>query len=172
LVEITASLVLQIVQTIGILVGIIYYITIMRNTQKTRQTELLLQRHKVDLDYARSWGDVLVTQDWTTMEELDEKYPWETHLEERARVIYILNTYNTLGLILRERVADPKLVFDLYPPSNVITTWLKFEGYLNAIRDRGNDPKQFSGFDYLYSEARRLYPDVSTIPIAKIKSSR
>jgi hypothetical protein len=158
MVEITLSVLLQIVQTIGILVGIAYYLTIMRNTQRTRQTELLLQRHKVDLDYARSWADVLVRQDWTTMEELEENYPWETHFEERARVIYLLNTFNTLGLILREKVADSKVVFDLYPASNVITTWLKFEGYLGTIRARSNDQSQFSGFEYLYNEAKRTIP--------------
>ena len=97
MVEITIPIILQIVQTVGILVGIIYYITIMRNTNQTRQTELLLQRNKVDLDYVRSWSDVIIVQDWKTIEELEERYPWETHVEERARVLYILNTYNNLG---------------------------------------------------------------------------
>ncbi len=43
MVEITLPLVLQILQTAGILVGIIYYITIMRNTQKTRELSLRAQ---------------------------------------------------------------------------------------------------------------------------------
>jgi len=40
MVEITLPIMLQIMQTVGILVGIIYYITIMRNTQKTRELTL------------------------------------------------------------------------------------------------------------------------------------
>ena len=74
MVEIAYQMVLQILQTVGILVGIVYYITILRNSQKARQTELLFQRHKVDLDYVRSWADVLLVQEWKNMEDLDEKY--------------------------------------------------------------------------------------------------
>jgi hypothetical protein len=40
MVEITLPIMLQIVQTVGILVGIIYYITIMRNQQRTRELTL------------------------------------------------------------------------------------------------------------------------------------
>jgi hypothetical protein len=43
MVEITLPIILQLLQTAGILVGIIYYITIMRNTQKTRELTLQSQ---------------------------------------------------------------------------------------------------------------------------------
>jgi hypothetical protein len=170
MVEITLTIMLQIVQTVGILVGIIYYITIMRNANRTRQTELLFQRHKVDFDYLRSWADVILIQDWKDFEELEERYPWNTHFEERTRVLYILNTYNNLGLILREKVTDPNLLFELYTPSNVITTWKKYEEVLRSFRTMSNDPAQYCGFEFLYNEAKKLYPNVDTFPTAKIES--
>jgi hypothetical protein len=40
MVEVTIPIVLQVIQTVGILVGIIYYITIMRSNQKTQQLQL------------------------------------------------------------------------------------------------------------------------------------
>ena len=43
MVEFTLPIVLQILQTAGILVGIVYYITIMRNQQKTRELSLRAQ---------------------------------------------------------------------------------------------------------------------------------
>ena len=168
MVEITLPIVLQVIQTLGILVGIIYYITIMRNTSRTRQTELLFQRHKVDLDYVRSWADVILVQDWKTIEELEERYPWNTHFEERTRVLYILNTYNNLGIMLKEKVTDPNLLFELYPPSGVMTTWKKYEEFVRNMRSRSNDPLTYGGFEFLYDEAKRLYPNVGIIPTAKI----
>ena len=42
----TLPLVLQIVQTMGILVGIIYYLTIMRNAQKARQTQMFMELYR------------------------------------------------------------------------------------------------------------------------------
>lgn len=171
MVEVTLPIILQLVQTVSLVIGIIYYLTIMKNTSKARQTEILFQRHKVDLDYVRSWADVMFIQDWDTFEELEEKYPWDTHFEERTRVIYILNTYNNLGLILREKVVDPKLVFELYSVPNIITTWKKYENFLNTIRQKSNNSEQYDAFDYLYNEARKIYPQVSTIPSARVKNS-
>ena len=171
MVEITLPIILQIVQTVSLVIGIIYYLTIMRNSNRTRQTEILFQRHKVDLDYMRSWADVMFLQDWNTLEELNEKYPWDTHFEERTRVLYILNTYNNLGLILKEKVVDPKLVFELYSASNIITTWSKYEEFLEAIRIRANNPTEYNGFKYLYNTAVKMYPEVTTIPSAKVKNS-
>ena len=40
MVEITYQMILSTIQTIALIVGIIYYITIMRNTQKTRELTL------------------------------------------------------------------------------------------------------------------------------------
>ena len=48
MVEFTLPIVLQIVQTVGILVGIIYYITIMRNQQRTRELALTAQEHATE----------------------------------------------------------------------------------------------------------------------------
>ena len=41
--EITISLILQIVQTVGIIIGIIYYISVMRANQKSQERTLYAQ---------------------------------------------------------------------------------------------------------------------------------
>jgi hypothetical protein len=41
MIEITIPLLLDVIRTIGILVGIFYYITIMRNADKVRRTQLV-----------------------------------------------------------------------------------------------------------------------------------
>ena len=71
MVDITLPIVLQIVQTAGILVGIVYYIAIMRNNQRTqqmqletRQAQLFMQLYNrlrddaKDLDVNKSFLDV------------------------------------------------------------------------------------------------------------------
>ena len=62
MVDVTYQMVLSTLQTAGILVGIIYYLTIMRNSQKnqqmqleTRQSQLFMQlfQYHIDKDRAR-----------------------------------------------------------------------------------------------------------------------
>ena len=48
MVEVTLPIVLQMVQTIALIVGIIYYLTIMRNQQRTRELALKAQEHATE----------------------------------------------------------------------------------------------------------------------------
>ena len=56
MVEITYQMVLSTLQTVGILVGIIYYLTIMRNSQKNQQMQLETRQ-------ARKWNKRIRARD-------------------------------------------------------------------------------------------------------------
>lgn len=153
---------------IGMIIALTYYTITLRNANRTRQKELLLERNKIGLEYIRSWADVVFVQDWKNLAELQEKYPWDTHFEERARVLYILNVYNSLGLLLKEKVTEPHLMFKMFPPPAVISTWKKYEAWIQEVRELSNDPQEYDGFEFLYNEVRRLYPNVNPIKMAKL----
>jgi len=53
MVEITLPIILQIVQTVALVVGIIYYLTIMRNQQRTRELTLKAQEHATETRQAQ-----------------------------------------------------------------------------------------------------------------------
>ena len=53
MVEITYQMMLSTLQTVGLLVGIAYYITIMRNAQKTRELTLKSQEHATETRQAQ-----------------------------------------------------------------------------------------------------------------------
>jgi hypothetical protein len=53
MVEITLPIMLQILQTAGILVGIAYYLVIMRNSQKTRELALNAQEKALETRQAQ-----------------------------------------------------------------------------------------------------------------------
>ena len=48
MVEITYQMILSTIQTASLVVGIIYYITIMRNQQRTRELTLKAQEHATE----------------------------------------------------------------------------------------------------------------------------
>jgi hypothetical protein len=114
MVEITLPIVLQIVQTIGILVGIIYYITIMRNSliaqeeaERSRQREqILLRSQSYSLEYTKAYAETVGMDDWKTVEEFHSKYGRQANPEAFAKWIYIRSVYNTAGLLLKEKTVD------------------------------------------------------------------
>jgi hypothetical protein len=56
--EITLQLVLQIIQTVSLVIGIIYYLTIMRNQNRAREAQVLLQLNQVfnEKEMIKDWA--------------------------------------------------------------------------------------------------------------------
>lgn len=180
MVEFTLPLVLQIVQTVGILVGIIYYITIMRNQQRTRELALTAQEHATEtrqteifmrlyeqLNNAEtytSWAE-LVNQEIDNEEYL-QKYDSTVnpvHFGKRAHLWY---TFNTIGELLLMGIVKPDLIQRLSLDPMVITMWERWEHIIRETRIRENSPDIWSGFEHLYNEMVRLreerdYPKIT-----------
>jgi hypothetical protein len=180
MVEFTLPIVLQIVQTVGILVGIIYYVTIMRNQQRTRELALTAQEHATEtrqteifmrlyeqLNNAEtytSWAE-LVNQEMDNEEYL-QKYDSTVnpvHFGKRAHLWY---TFNTIGELLLMGIVKYDLIHRLSLDPMVITMWERWEHIIRETRVRENSPDIWSGFEHLYNEMVRLreerdYPKIT-----------
>jgi hypothetical protein len=171
MVEITYQMVLSTLQTVGILVGIIYYITIMRNTlkaqeeaEKSRQRELILLRSQsYSLEYTRAYAETVGMDDWKTVEEFHRKYGRQANPEAFAKWLYIRSVYNMAGLLLKEKTVDPDLIFQLYAPNAVIGLWERQEPIIREARTRFKHPTYWEPFEFLYNEAKKRYPEISEI---------
>jgi hypothetical protein len=174
MVEISLSIVLQIVQTIGILVGIVYYLTIMRNTQRTRelslkaqeeaeknrQRDMIIQRSQsYSLEYIRTFNEVMLMTDWETPEEWDEKYYRTNNVEAFSKWNYITRLYEMAGLLMRQG-ADPDIIFAFYPEGAVINLWEQYESIVHYMRDKWGPPF-LDSLEYLYNEAKKRQPELS-----------
>ena len=173
MVDVTYQMVLSTIQTASLVVGIVYYLTIMRNTQKTneqslksqeaaekaKQRELVFQRGYT-MEYAQAFTDVSLMEDWTTVTEFNRKYGRKTNPEAHAKLLYIRNVFNSAGLVLKEKDIDPEVIFQLYAPGSVISLWEKQLPVINYIKELFNYHGLYSGFEYLYNEAKSRYPDL------------
>jgi hypothetical protein len=177
MVEVTIPLVLDIIRTAGILVGIIYYITIMRNQQRTRElalesqelarkaqeeaietrrTQILMQLYQDlnDEETNKSWAE-LVNLTVKDHDEFLEKYNSTvnpTHYAKRAHLWYL---YNTIGELLRTEIIDIELLQRLMLSPQVIVMWEKWEEIIRETRTREKIPDAWAGFEYLYNEMIR-----------------
>jgi hypothetical protein len=171
MVEITYQMALNTIQTVSLVVGIIYYITIMRNQQRTRETALKLQEEAeksrqremiflrfqgFDKTYHEAIADVM-SQDWgNTIED------WYSHSpESRAQFDYIQVRYNNLGVMLQQKMMDPDLFFQIFPIGNILRFWEKMEDIILDYRETTKDVTYNEGFEYLYNEIKKRFPDIS-----------
>jgi len=171
MVEITYQIVLSTLQTVALVVGIAYYLTIMRNQQKTRELALKAQEHATETrqtqifmqiyeqlnseETAKSWAE-LINMKVPDYDEFLQKYDSSVnpaHYAKRAKIWY---SYHAIGELLRMGIIEPDLVHRLQLSPVVIAMWENWEYIIKEIRERENFPEYGEGFEYLYHELKRL----------------
>jgi hypothetical protein len=179
-VEITYQMVLSTIQTVGILVGIIYYISIMRNQQKTRELALKAQELATETRqtqiFMRLYEQINNIETYTTWAELvnleidNEEYLQKydstvnpVHFGKRAHLWF---TFNSIGELIQMGHVKPELVHRLNVHTMVITLWERWEHIIRETRVRENSPYIWKGFEYLYNETIRFrkergYPEIT-----------
>jgi hypothetical protein len=161
MVEITYQMVLSTVQTISLVVGIVYYIAIMRNNQKTNKTNTLIQRMQThDRSYYKAWANVL-NINYETPEEWIEKYRYDVNPEVYADWAYIGSIYHNVGYLLKHGLVDPDTIFELYPPSSVIRIWRIYKVMVEYL-DNVRGSELWCHIKYLNDEAERRFPELKT----------
>ena len=154
MVELTLSNVLQILQTTGILVGIIYYITIMRNQQKSRRSEILKgyldERSNVDdaLRYA-----YVQSLEWDNYDDFQIRYGRTSNPEAWAKWKTYLVKFDDYGLMLKRGLIHLDDFYELSERS-VPSLWKKFEPIILEDRNRG-DTTTMKWLEYLVEEMHK-----------------
>jgi hypothetical protein len=168
MVEITLPIVLQIVQTAGILVGIVYYITIMRNQQRnqeltlksqqlateTRQAQLFLQMYNrlQDLLPKYSWEDLFNTP-LSGFEEYLTRYESDGHFRDGFN--HISNFYEALGVLLKAGYLDIHIIALMW--ANMTTSYWNrlLKPSLDGIREHYGRKRVWSEAEYVCRELEK-----------------
>jgi hypothetical protein len=162
MVEITFPIVLQIVQTVALIVGIVYYITIMRNTQKTRELTLKAQEQatetrqaQLSMQLVNGWSQPHLVEARAFYQHLGstsyEEYLelWqnpETEMQMRQWGSYC----EGLGVLVRENYLDIKIVAGLVG-GVVKSDWEKIRGHTYKMREVTGFPRTWIEWEYLYN---------------------
>jgi hypothetical protein len=173
MVEITLPIILQIVQTVGILVGIIYYITIMRNQQRTRELTLesqelarkaqeqALETRKVQL-FMQIYQDMnstenlriyseLINMEWEDWDDFRRKYGSKNNPESYVLRYSMWVRLNGVGLLVKDGHIDVGSVHDLMRQT-ILTQWEKWGDIIIRIREEYNMVGFCDGFEFLANE--------------------
>lgn len=158
------------VQTIGVLVtavsvsvAAIYYIMTLRvqqanmkTTLDTRQAQLLMQIYDrvSNRDFTRDWAEINYFWKWNDNNEYWKKYG--TNLEEYPKFQNIASTYEGIGVVLENKLVDPKLIYGVLR-NNPILIWEKFSPPIKEYERWSGEPSVYPGFEFLCKEMNKQY---------------
>jgi len=168
MVEITLPIILQTLQTVGILIGIVYYLIIMRNSQRnqelalkaqeqaleTRQAQLIMNLSDTyrDKEFRRQFYKFVFQQEW---EDFDwwKKYDPTENVDTIAETGALMGFYEGIGFLVKKKLIDLEYVDDLFGPG-LSMIWEKYKPLLYSSRDF-LDVHIYPNLEYLANELEK-----------------
>ena len=169
--QVTFQTLFQFLQTVGILVGVFYYIMTIRANQRnqqmqleTRQAQLFMQLYNrlrddaKDLDVNKSFLDVEIesSEDFMRLWRTDEDFG------------KVLSTYGSfyegIGVMVREGYIPIRLIA-LQWAGMTRRFWQKIEPFMSDVREIRAFPRYWAETEYLYNELMKYleeHPELKT----------
>ena len=163
--QVTFQTVFQFLQTVGILVGVFYYIMTIRTNQRnqelqleTRSLQLFMQLYQEmsSPEMLKTWIEIM-NWEWDDYDDWTRKYV-DNNQEAYAKRVSVFRRYNTMGIFLRDTRIDPELLYD-YVGTSVIGTWDKYGPIIKENRLRIDRPELLQWFEYLADEMKKIRND-------------
>jgi len=147
------------IATAGVTIAAIYYIMILRNTIRTRQAQLFMRIYErfYDAEFSRNWNWIIFTWEFTDFDDLWEKYGPDTDIEATSAFISVARFYEGIGVLVKRKLIDIKLVEDLMS-EHLIRTWDKMGPFFKEARERFNWPNLFKEFENISNELEKRKP--------------
>lgn len=129
--------------------AITYYAYHLRAQTRLRQANLLMGLYaKLDtLEFQEAWHRVF----WLEYTDYDDAI---RQLGGRYIGSFVLYFYDEVGVLLRHRLIDETLAYDLFGDS-LFQMWEKVEPIVREARARANDPTIYENMEYVYERLRR-----------------
>ncbi len=146
----------------SIAASILYYAQVLRNTGKARQRELIFLRFQsFPLEWSKAWTNVIFNGG-NSLEDWQQYFNPTEKPENFADMLFLQTRYQNIGLMLKEDVIDPDLLFNIYQPRSIMVAWEHYEPNIRYRREVTNNPKLLEWFEYLYLEVKKRAPHITT----------
>ena len=159
MVELTYQMVLSTLQTVGLLVGIFYYIITLRNTQKTQQLQLETRKSQHYLQMLQTVSTEEFIKRTMTVHQLEFK-DYEDYLafsnnydsDMKWQYEAYMTWLNGFGLMLKEGLIDTEVILSFGQGIQYIRVWEKWKPIILKNRERSNLPQLLEGIEFLAVE--------------------
>ena len=142
---------------LGISASILYYTMVLRNANKTRQTQVFMSLYNdmAEPDDLERWMEMM-NWEWDDIADFNEKYGPQKNRTAWAWRMQNYRRYNAIGLFLQRGLIEADWIYDHFG-SGVIVVWDKFKDVILAARENAFDGEGFcKPFEFLYHEMVKI----------------
>jgi hypothetical protein len=144
-----------IVAAVGVLVGVVIALIELRNLVKQRQTDLVTRLSRdiaADERALDAFVDIMESE-FDDYDDFVKRYgKFISKNQVPMSFMIIGNSFEQIGVLLRNKLIDASLVDQLFPISIM---WEKMKPLVEGMRKEYHDPTFFEWFEYLYNEMKK-----------------
>ena len=154
--------ILNLVETIGILVGVTVAVMEIRKTRIERRYQAASQIIQLPLTGTpEHLASVFRNSDFTTYEEWLEKYGPISNPEAYRHWNALWNYYDMMGKNVIDGFVDLDMVINRLEPMVIVGLWEKYSIVIHAWRKNYNYQRVGEGVEFLYNMTKKKYPEVT-----------
>ena len=155
--EITYQMVLSTLQTVGLLVGISYYILTLRNQNRARQIQIIRGINPMIAQPFLSW-------EYSDYDDVISKYGPEINPEGWENLMRWFRMLEEMGVYVKEGMLDIRLIYLLHG-GTITVSWELLKVLMKERRIRTNISRWFIEAEYLCKkivEYGEKHPELTT----------
>jgi hypothetical protein len=148
---------------LGVCIAAIFYVLNLRisqrNMKQTLETRKLqfvtsITSQLLSEEGQRRYGELL-NMEWKDYDDFEKKYGSDYNLDNYAKRMNVWKTYNTLGMLVREKLIEPEVLYRINDV-NPCFMWSKFKDIIVEQRKRYGAKHSFSDFELVNDEILRV----------------
>lgn len=139
----------------GLTASIVYYTSVLRNANKTREAQLFMQIYSQwnSLELQSQYGKVMNTQ-FETFDDFFEKIGNDVEFRNAVNMVAVF--FEGLGVYVKRGLIDVSMVDDLMSEA-IISFWRKSKPLVYETRIRANLPQYGEWVEYLATEVEKIF---------------
>lgn len=140
----------------SIVIATTYYITIVRNTNRTRQAQLFMQFHSkgMNKELIKDMTEINLSWTWKDVDEFFQKYGPETNPDAWAKFVSVWAYYEGMGTLAKKNLINIEMIPEILAIA-IVTFWEKVKPVANQYSQQLRRPQAFGGIELLYRKIRR-----------------
>jgi hypothetical protein len=165
---VSLQMIRDVVTIFGVIAGLTYYLLTVRNANKARKTQIVMQlRNDIQSRENNLENTKLYFMEWDSFEDFYTKYDATVNPENYALRAHLWGFYESVGYMLYQGLIDVETVYNILGSYQTLVTWNKFRDVILEQRKFYDNPHWYRWFEYLASEISKervrqgLPPDIS-----------
>jgi hypothetical protein len=158
-----------VIASAGVFVAAMYYILQIRHQTRLRESDVVLRLSSMFSVENMKAFDVAFNCEFQDYDDFIKRYgtllggtpETEQHAEMKLLITQTLNQMDTMGLLLKRRIVDADLMYDIYPG---IRLWEKVKPLVDGVRKELNDPNVWICFEYYSGEMKKRQQQLASKP--------